>query len=166
MNTKEYIDSGILEAYVLGATTEEENKELFALTKQYPEIKSALNEIELDIEYLAQQTAVPPPPRAWEKIEDNIQGLIHLPEVEIEPYQEKQTNNKNKRRPTDENQFIEVEATGNQMRIHKAWRWVFAAVFILGKIFLGFAIYFYLENRQAQEQIRDLKQQIQQFQKR
>jgi predicted MFS family arabinose efflux permease len=50
------------------------------------------------------------------------------------------------------------------MRVHKVWRWVFAAVFILGKIFLAAAIYFYLENRQAQENIKELKQQLRQTQ--
>jgi predicted MFS family arabinose efflux permease len=51
------------------------------------------------------------------------------------------------------------------MRIHKIWRWVFAAVFVLGKIFLGFAIYFYLENRQAQLQLKELKTELRQLRK-
>jgi uncharacterized protein YpmS len=51
------------------------------------------------------------------------------------------------------------------MRIHKNWKWVFAAVFILGKIFLAFAIYFYLENRQTQLQLNDLKTELRQLKK-
>jgi uncharacterized protein YpmS len=48
------------------------------------------------------------------------------------------------------------------MRVHKTWKWVFAAVFVLGKIFLACAIYFYLENRQAQQQVKELKSELSQ----
>ena len=48
------------------------------------------------------------------------------------------------------------------MYVHKAWRWILAAIFVLGKIFLGFAIFYYLESRQAHEQIIELKEQLRQ----
>lgn len=166
MNIKEYIDSGILEAYVLGAVTEAEEQEVLVLKKQYPEVRNALHELELDIEHIAGQMAIQPPPGAWDKINNNIHGLIHVPEVETDRYREQPKKEQQQSPPASNTQYIEVEAIGNQMRIHKVWRWVFAAVFVLGKIFLACAIYFYLENRQAQRQIDDLKQQLQHYQKR
>lgn len=45
MNIKEYIKTGILEMYVLGQTSEEENLEIAALSKIHPEIKSEIDEI-------------------------------------------------------------------------------------------------------------------------
>lgn len=62
-------------------------------------------------------------------------------------------------------EFIEVQGLSSHMRVHKLWRWVLAAIFILGKIFLGFAIYYYLESKQAHEQIQELKMELKQIRK-
>lgn len=42
---KDYIQSGLLELYVLGATTEEENTLIASLAKQYPQIKDEIDSI-------------------------------------------------------------------------------------------------------------------------
>lgn len=164
MKTKEYIESGILEAYVLGSASETEAQELLQLKEQYPEIRLALTELELDLEHIAQQMAIAPPPGTLEKIEANLHGLIPNPELKQIPgiRKNKDQKGKGRKRQNSDNQFIEVEGSSSHMRIHKIWRWIFAAVFILGKIFLAFAIYFYLENRQAQKQILKLEQQSEQ----
>jgi len=161
---KEYIESGILEAYVLGSTTETEAQELLQLKDRYPEIQNALTELEQDLEHIAQHMSVTPPPGTFEKIEQNLHGLILSPELKEVPdiFREKEQNSQDYKQ-NNTNQFIEVEGSSTHMRIHKAWRLVFAAVFILGKIFLAFAIYFYLENRQAQTQILKLERQVEQI---
>jgi hypothetical protein len=154
---KEYIESGVLEAFVIGSASEQEAQEVLRYKEQYPEIQSALNQIEVDMERVAQYMAVPPPPKIWAKIEERIEGLVVSPDLKpTEKGKEQYRSNKH----TNDHQFIEVEGSNSHMRIHKAWRWVFAAVFILGKIFLGFAIYYYLENRQAKEQIQELKTEL------
>jgi hypothetical protein len=161
MKIKQYIESGVLEAYVLGSASEEETRELLRLKKEYPEVSDALSELELDMERLAQQIAIPPPPNMLSRIEDGINGLIAAPEI-LPEIKEADTGyhryDKNKG-----NQFIEVESESNHIRIHKAWRLVFAGVFVLGKIFLVGFIYYYLSNKQAQEQIQQLKAEVQQY---
>ncbi len=72
-------------------------------------------------------------------------------------YPERRENNDKK---PGSSSFIEVEGTSSHIRVHKIWRWVFGVVFILGKIFLIFAIYFYLENRHAQQEIEQLKREL------
>jgi hypothetical protein len=161
MKVKEYIESGILEAYVLGSASEEETQRLLQLKKRYPEIQEALFELEVDMETFAQHISIPPPPGMLEKIESGINALIVPEEI---PYTQDRDNNK-KFDYSNPNQFIEVEAQPTQMRVHKAWRWVMAGVFVLGKIFLIAAIYYFLENRQAQEQIQDLKTELKQYHK-
>ncbi len=157
MEIKEYIESGILEAYVIGAASEQEVQEVLRYKEQYPEINIALNEIEADMERVAQYMAVPPPPTLWTKIENEIDGLVVVPDLKPAPkVEEEYRSNRN----ANEQQFIEVEGSSSHMRIHKAWRWVFAAVFILAKIFLGFAIYYYFESRQAKEQVQELKTEL------
>lgn len=160
MDVRAYIESGVLESYVLGSTSPEETRELLQLKKQYAEIADALFELETDFERLAQNMAMIPPPGMLTRIESEINGLIETEET-LPPAIQYKTGY----RKVEEDRgphFIEVEASSNQMRIHKAWRWVFAAVFLLSKIFLIASIYYYLENRQAQEQIQELKTELKQ----
>jgi len=158
MKIKEYVESGVLEAFVLGLTSEAEERELMQLMQQHPELNSALFELEADMERIAQYMAVAPPPDMFARIENSINDLVITPDTEImrpnerEWQQSKESENKSR--------YIEVEAESNYMRIHKTWKWVFAAVFILGKIFLACAIYFYLESRQAKQQLQELKTEI------
>ncbi|PKQ46408.1 anti-sigma factor [Confluentibacter flavum] len=49
MDIKAYIESGILELYVAGALSEAENKEVYALMQQHPEILQEVLDIELAI---------------------------------------------------------------------------------------------------------------------
>lgn len=156
LKINEYIESGVLEAYVLGAASEAEAKELLYLKEQYPQVKEALLEIELDVERVAQGMAIGPPPELWLKIESRIDELVRMRDTEIQ-INEPPTRSHGNTKSRKSNQFIEVEAESGHMRIRKVWRWVFAAVFVLGKIFLAFAIYFYLENRHSEQEIERLK---------
>ena len=44
-SSKEYLNSGILELYVLGLTSEEENKEINQMVQIYPELNVELEAI-------------------------------------------------------------------------------------------------------------------------
>lgn len=68
MNIKEYIESGILEAYVLGALTEEERTEVEANVSMYPELAGELEAIERTMLQLAEEQAVTPPGFMLERI--------------------------------------------------------------------------------------------------
>jgi len=157
---KKLIDSGLMETYVMGIATDDEVQQVLLLKKQYPEFEEALTKLEFDMEALAQNMAVPPPPGILSKIENEL-NEIKLRGQNLEKFDG--TDKNPEQDHVKQDRYIEVESESSHMRIHKAWRWVFAAVFILGKIFLGFAIYFYLENRQAQEQIKELKTEMNQM---
>ncbi|MBD1366252.1 hypothetical protein IDJ77_20740 [Mucilaginibacter sp. ZT4R22] len=166
MIQQQYIDSGILEAYVTGSATEAEVKELLYMKAKYPEINFALQQLELDMEHIAQHMAVTPPVGTWDKISDTIDELILRPEYDPKQFTTDNGNNNYQGFKTNNGpHFIEVESESNHMKVHKNWKWVLAAVFVLGKIFLGCAIYFYLENRQAQQQVQELKTELKQLKK-
>ncbi len=158
MKVKEYIESGVLEAFVLGVASEAEQRELMQMKMQYTEVDTALTELEADMERIAQYMAVPPPPDLFARIEDSINDLVIAPETKVMRPIEREWQQKSTRE--NKSPYIEVEAETNYMRLHKNWKWVFAAVFILGKIFLATAIYFYLESRQAKEQVNEIKTEI------
>lgn len=63
MNIQAYIQSGILESYVLGLTSAEEIAEVDSLRIQNVEIEEAINEFSLAIEQKAFETAVTPDPK-------------------------------------------------------------------------------------------------------
>ncbi len=159
MKIKEYIESGALEAFVLGSASEAEARELTQLRKKYAEIDKTLSDLEADMERIAQYMAVPPPPDMFARIENSINDIVITPETAVvlpieREWQRGENTSDNK------NRYIEVEAESNYMRIHKHWKWVFAAVFVLGKIFLATALYFYFESRQAHLQVQELKSEI------
>ncbi|MBP7345463.1 MAG: anti-sigma factor [Sediminibacterium sp.] len=68
MNTQEYIQSGIIESYVLGMASSAEAAELEQLCLQYPEIKQALTDFEIALEANALSKAVTPPPHLKQQI--------------------------------------------------------------------------------------------------
>jgi hypothetical protein len=161
---EQYINSGILEAYVTGSATEQEVKELLYMKANHPEVNVALQQLEKDMELIAREMAITPPARTWNKISDTIDEIILRQTSDPHQFTEPEDPNyKNFTKPDNGPQYIEVEAESNHLKVHKAWKWVFATVFILGKIFLGCAIYFYLENRQAQQQLKELKTELRQL---
>lgn len=60
MDIKAYIESGVIESYVLGMADDQEAAELEQLSRQYPEIREAIDEFELALEKQAIANAVPP----------------------------------------------------------------------------------------------------------
>ncbi|MEN7551004.1 anti-sigma factor [Rapidithrix thailandica] len=97
MNIKDYIASGILEAYVLDQLSEKERMEVLQLTQAYPEIREELNKIESAFEELAFQTAITPGAHVKDKI------LSHL--EQNEPYTPVKWSHKKVRSQTIGNAF-------------------------------------------------------------
>jgi Anti-sigma-K factor rskA len=59
---REFLESGLLEAYAAGQATAEERDLVEKMTARHPEAKAELDSIELAIENFARAVAVPPPP--------------------------------------------------------------------------------------------------------
>jgi len=61
MDIKQYIESGIIESFVLGATSEQEAREVSCMASIYPEIKDALVSAQKGVENYIESIAVQPP---------------------------------------------------------------------------------------------------------
>ncbi|MEP6594487.1 MAG: cupin domain-containing protein [Ginsengibacter sp.] len=61
-NVKEYIESGILELYVLGVTTDKENEEVEKIASSSYEIRKEIEDISIAIEAYARGNAIAPAP--------------------------------------------------------------------------------------------------------
>lgn len=68
MDIEAYIQSGIIESYVLGLATKTEVAEVEELRLQYPQIDEAIDEFSVSLEKQALENAVPPPPEVRSKI--------------------------------------------------------------------------------------------------
>jgi hypothetical protein len=62
VDVKAYIESGVIESYIMGMADEQEVSELMQLAAQHPEIKAALYEAEVSLEAFAMANTTPPPP--------------------------------------------------------------------------------------------------------
>lgn len=74
MNIKEYIESGILEAYVLGSLTEQERASVEADMVLYPELADEVEAIEMAMQLHANETSVTPPAFMQEQIWNAIKA--------------------------------------------------------------------------------------------
>lgn len=81
MDIKAYIESGIIESYVLGIADEQETAELEQLAKTHAEIKSAISHFEAEMERHALNNAIQPP--AF--VKDNVWKALEQEWVEDLP---------------------------------------------------------------------------------
>ncbi|XLS27980.1 anti-sigma factor domain-containing protein [Flavobacteriaceae bacterium M23B6Z8] len=72
MDIKKYIASGILELYVAGALSEEENRAVAAAIEEYPELKKEVEEIEAAVMQLSQATLPKERQTTFAAIKENI----------------------------------------------------------------------------------------------
>ena len=75
MDIKAYIESGILEAYALGALQPEEVQAVQEVLAEYPEALQELNTIENALLTLAEQNAIHPPHNLQTQIWNTLQNL-------------------------------------------------------------------------------------------
>ncbi len=61
MNATEYIESGILESYVMGAVSDQEQREVECLSSIYPEVRNELDELSAALENYALLHSLEPP---------------------------------------------------------------------------------------------------------
>ena len=144
VNIELYLQSGIIESYALGLATKEEVDEFEQLLPHYPELKDALQDFEYHLELFSIDNEIPPPPEVREKIEERLRTLPAIPAMAQRTYKGHRT------------EYVQAKETSNHIRVHKVWRSLFIALFILSKIFLILAIYYFLEYRHAEKQLNQI----------
>lgn len=137
MELNHYIQSGIIESYVLGIATSSEMEELQQMRRLYPSLNAEIIAVERRIERTALAEAVSPSPYLKQRIFQHINWR-----EEISP------PGNDKSRYT----FINIHSKdGQHITVHKWWRLFFIITFILSKICLFFAIYYFLKYQQSRE---------------
>jgi hypothetical protein len=153
VNIELYIQSGIVESYALGLATLVEREEFEQLVPHYPELKLALSDFEYHLELFALDNEEPPPPEVKERIRSRIQDV---------PAVRPSKHGNGRHHGERGSRYLNVETSSNHIRVHKAWKSLFIVIFILSKIFLALAIYYFLEYRhlKAAVQAPSLQEQV------
>lgn len=138
MNTQIYIESGVLEAYLLGVANESEQQQVEQYAYEFPEVADALSQLSVTINQHFMVQAVPPPPAIRDRLKykEETNDLKKWEFNEQGYHQEK---------PKEDASYLEVEYDNTHIKVHKFWRPAFIAVFVLSKIFLILAVYFYFK---------------------
>lgn len=151
MNTQAYIESGILESYILGLASDTQQKEVERYVQMSPEISLALEDLETVIN---QQFSVSiPPPSVRQRIKEHEDDRLKKWDFNEQNHQRKETKR-------EEEKYLEVEVSDTHLRVHKYWRPAFIAVFVLSKIFLATALYFYFKSDSLNKENLKLQQEI------
>lgn len=82
MNVQDYIQSGIIESYVLGMANEQEAAELMQLSREYPEIQQAIDSFEASLEATAFANATPAPAQVKNNLFELLKDDFAEPTVE------------------------------------------------------------------------------------
>ena len=138
MDIKEYIQSGIIEQYVLGLASAEEAAELQQLRMQFPELNEAILNFEKAFEENIFASEMQPPAFIKSSLEKQLFGEDHLTaasEIASKPEPEKQS------------------ASVYNIRL---WRYIAAACIILLIVSTALNFYFYSGYKNSQNQYQAL----------
>lgn len=141
MDVQRYISSGILESYVFGMLPEAERSEVEAIVGQYPDVKAAVNSLQLDKERFVQLYAVSPPSAIKDKLteiirqENTLEGNEKLPEDLRIPSQQAAGE---KKKTVKEAIIKQLPVAGK--KDDRKWKVMTAAIVILliGSVLLNF----------------------------
>lgn len=153
MELNHYIQSGIIESYVLGLATSTEIDELQYMRRLYPELNREIAAVERRMERTAFAEAVLPP----ERLKDRIFQRINWEEEERNYDTRERTRSNGNGNQQNYNTYINIQPKGSDyITVHKWWKVFFIAVFILSKLCLGTAIYFFLKYQMQEKKLESL----------
>ncbi|MGB3183424.1 MAG: anti-sigma factor [Cyclobacteriaceae bacterium] len=104
MNLQDWINTGIIEAYVLGDLTDQEVREVEAMADRHPEVRDEIHSVSLTFEELARKSAVAPPAGMRDRIlaaatADNTDNESSTPVVPVTPREDGSTHIKRRHTP-------------------------------------------------------------------
>ncbi len=85
MDIKAYIESGVIESYVLGMANEQEAAELEQISRQYPEVRKAIDSFEASLMQTALSAGVPPPSHVKQQLLNTLAGEFAPDPAKIVP---------------------------------------------------------------------------------
>lgn len=139
MDINAYIESGVIESYVLGLASAEEVAELETLAMQHPEIKQAVDEFALLIQERTLQNSIKPPAEIKQQLLDALADEFEEPKLVIMPA------------VTKEDAGAEAGGKIVPLSIPAFWKYIAAAAIILFIVSAGLNFYYYNNYKTAND---------------
>jgi len=155
LNTEEFIKSGILESYLLGLASREEQELVQQKMLDEPKISAYISGMEKDILHFFDAKAVSPP--------QDVRDIVHMRSKKGNAHKKKHVFSRiPKEEKNNAGPYLEIEVSDTYIKVHKYWRPAFITVFILSKLFLIAGLYYYFKSSSQEQELIRLKSQIQQ----
>ncbi|PZF75000.1 anti-sigma factor [Taibaiella soli] len=149
MDINEYISSGILEAYVLGALTEEERRDVEAKVTAHPELAVELEAIENAMQHFVEEHAIAPPAHLQNQIWEAIEAA--------QPAAASTSNTETPTEPKGADVYTIAHQSPRQLH---PWRWLWAAAVIVLTGSLLFNFYLMNERNALREEQVAMRQEM------
>ncbi|CAL1520943.1 hypothetical protein [Chitinophaga sp. MM2321] len=152
MNVKDYIESGIIERYVLGLATPEQEEELTYLRMLYPELEKEVGAVELRVEEQVLDEAVMPPAKLKRAIFKRMDYSGHS-----QDHYRRNSNNANAYTPPEPVYINANPGWNRSIMVSIWWRCAFVAMCILSMSLAASTWYLYHRTTQLEEVLIKLK---------
>ncbi|SEW12566.1 hypothetical protein SAMN05428988_2293 [Chitinophaga sp. YR573] len=138
MDLEDYIESGIIESYLLGLATRDEVVMFERMRNIYPQLNGEIATMEYKLQRLGEEGGIAPPAQVWNRIAERIQW-------EEPPTK---TDTKQKQGHT----YI-IQAQKRTMTISIWWRCAFIALCVIIMALIASTFYFYQKYSQLEQHL-------------
>jgi anti-sigma-K factor RskA len=153
MNTKDYIESGILEEYVLGTVSPQEKREVECMSSIYPEIRQELDTLSAAMEEYAQTLRREPPTDIKDWLLKELEfGIPQTEAVEESPKAEITSSEE-----TTETPIRPLNSKEEYLDSRPTFRVTWLVAASLGLIVLVFAYFLYSQLQGSQQTLTSLR---------
>lgn len=152
MDLKNYIDSGVIERYLLGLATPEQERELTYMRRLHPILEQEIAAAELRIENKIMAEAVQPPAPLKDKIMEGVRRHKH------QEYYYRHADHAGGQQPPQDPVYIDIRPGWNrQITVSIWWRCAFLALCVLTMSLAASTWYLYKRTNQLEEVLIRLK---------
>lgn len=142
MDLHDYIESGIIETYLLGLASDEEAELFEHMRSLYPELNTEISATEFRLQKVMDDGGITPPAIVWNKI------ARHLTAHGRESYYSKAG-----RQETEGPQTYILQPRNNTITVSIWWRCTVIAMMVLIMALVASTIYFYQQFRNMEERL-------------
>ncbi|GAA3947441.1 hypothetical protein GO495_26715 [Chitinophaga oryziterrae] len=140
MDLEDYIESGIIESYLLGLATREEVVMFERMRNIYPQLNGEIATMEYKLQKLGEEGGIAPPAQVWNRIAERIQ------------WEEVSTKTGTKQKQNQGHTYI-IQAQNRTMTISIWWRCAFIALCVIVMALMASTFYFYRKYSQLEQRL-------------
>jgi anti-sigma-K factor RskA len=140
LDLEDYIESGIIESYVLGLATRDEVVLFERMRNIYPQLNGELATMEYKLQRLGDEGGIAPPAQVWNRIAERIK------------WEDTTTRTRTKQTKTHGHTYI-IQPQNRTITVSIWWRCAFIAVCVIVMALAASSVYFYQKYSQLEQRL-------------